>query len=117
MSLTLTLSKDTWDICLDDKGFIATTSEEYAIAQNVANAVRLFTKNAYFNQQDGIPHFAIELGQTPSESVIRARINEAAKSVTGVVDARTELTKFQNRTLEGRIIITTNNGVMLYVTI
>ena len=49
--------------------------------------------------------------------MIRARIDKITKSVTGVVNARTELTKFQNRTLGGRIIITTNNGVTLYVTI
>lgn len=117
MPITLLLDKDTWDLTLDDKGYLAVTTDEYAIAQNVANAVRLFTNDAYFDQQDGIPHFSVELGHIPSESVVRARINETAKSVAGVVDAETELTNFNNRNLEGQIIITTDNGVTFNVTI
>lgn len=115
MPTTLLLDKETWDLSLDDKGYLAVATDEYAIAQNVANAVRLFTKDAYFEQQDGIPHFSIELGHIPSESVVRARINETAKSVAGVVDAVTQLTNFNNRNLEGQIIITTGNGVTLNV--
>lgn len=117
MPTTLLLDKSDWDITIDDKGYLALTTNEYAIAQNVSNAVRLFTNDAYFDQQDGIPHFSVELGHIPSESVVRARINETAKSVEGVIDTQTELTAFNDRKLEGRIVITTNNGVTLYVTI
>lgn len=36
MPTTLLLDKDTWDITLDDKGYLAVATDEYAIAQNVA---------------------------------------------------------------------------------
>ena len=40
MAYTMLLN-DKWDIHVDEAGNIATTTDDYAIAQNVANAVRL----------------------------------------------------------------------------
>ena len=59
---TLYLTPDNWDITLDSSGRLQTSASAYAIAQNVANAVRLFTNEAYFAMDEGIPHFEIELG-------------------------------------------------------
>ena len=47
-----------WDIQLDASGNIAVTTGDYAVAQNVSNAVRLFTNDAYYDPDRGIPHFA-----------------------------------------------------------
>ena len=104
---TLYLNPDSWDLTLDSSGRISTSAGAYAIAQNVANAVRLFTGEAFFAQDEGIPHFEIELGYTrPALSVLRARIREAALNVEGVLDAVVNLDGVQNRKLTGEILLT-----------
>lgn len=110
MPYTLQLATETWDLQLDSAGRIVTVSGPYAVAQNVANAVRLFTKDAYFNQQDGVPHFQLELGKMPSPAALRDRINRAALAVDGVATAQTTLTRLEARKLEGFIEITTTTG-------
>lgn len=44
---------DKWDIFSDASGQIALVSGAYAIAQNAANAVRLFKNDAYLAQRAG----------------------------------------------------------------
>jgi len=108
---TLYLQPDTWDITLDSSGRIARSMQAYAIAQNVANAVRLFTGEAFFAMDEGIPHFDIELGKTrPALSVLRARMREAALNVEGVLDAQITLDDVQDRTLTGEILLTVADG-------
>lgn len=108
---TLYLQPDTWDITLDSSGRIARSTQAYAIAQNVANAVRLFTGEAFFAMDEGIPHFDIELGKTrPALSVLRARMREAALNVEGVLDAQITLDDVQERKLTGEILLTVADG-------
>lgn len=114
MAYTLLLNGD-WDITQDGEGNIATVLDAYAIAQNVANAVRLFTKDAYFDQDKGIPHFDIELGHTPPLSVLRSRIIKAAKSVEGVADAVVTFDTFDDRILRGEVLLTTTSGETINV--
>ena len=117
MAYTFRLNSD-WDLMLDDGGNIATARDGYAIAQNVANAVRLFTKDAYFDQDKGIPHFDIELGHLPPISMLRAEIIRAAKTVEGVASASVEFDDFNDdRTLSGEITITTTDGEVANVAI
>ena len=104
---TLYLTPDNWDITLDSSGRLQTSANAYAIAQNVANAVRLFTGEAFFAMDEGIPHFEIELGFTrPALSVLRARIREAALNVEGVLDAAVNLDGVRDRKLTGEILLT-----------
>lgn len=108
---TLYLQPDSWDITLDSSGKIARSTQAYAIAQNVANAVRLFTGEAFFAMDEGIPHFDIELGKTrPALSVLRARMREAALNVEGVLDAQITLDDVQERKLTGEILLTVADG-------
>lgn len=108
---TLYLRPDSWDITLDSSGRIARSTQAYAIAQNVANAVRLFTGEAFFAMDEGIPHFDIELGKTrPALSVLRARMREAALNVEGVLDAQITLDDVQDRKLTGEILLTVADG-------
>ena len=108
---TLYLNPDSWDITLDSSGRIARSTQAYAIAQNVANAVRLFTGEAFFAMDEGIPHFDIELGKTrPALSVLRARMREAALNVEGVLDAQITLDDVQDRKLPGEILLTVADG-------
>ncbi len=83
---TLLLDKK-WDVTLDANGRIALVGDEYATAQNVGNEARLFIDDAYFRQAEGIPHFAVELGQSVSESIIlRAHLLRAARRVRDVAE-------------------------------
>ena len=100
----------TWDLTLDVGGNIATVTGPYAIAQNVANAVRLFIKDAYFDQDRGIPHFDTELGHVPPYSLLRSYIVQAAKSVEGVADATVTFTDPEKRVLGGEIQLTLTTG-------
>lgn len=117
MAFTLTLN-DKWDIFVNKNGDIATTSDTYAIAQNAANAVRLFTNDAYFDTQRGIPHYDIELGNkaVPNRSTLTNRIRNAVQEINGVDDVEVVL-EFNNatRTYEGNIYITTTNGTSIQI--
>lgn len=113
MSATTLLLSDDWDICLDSSGNIAVAIDAYAIAQNVANAVRLFTDDAYYFPQDGIPHFGIELGKNAKELVLlRSRLIRAALAVEGVAAATiTNLgVNRETRAVTGTITLTTMQG-------
>lgn len=112
MAFALTLN-DNWDIFVDASGNIATSEDAYAIAQNAANAARLFTDDAYFDRTRGVPHFNIELGQkaAPARSTLTNRIRKAVLGVEGVSDAEVSLEyNEETRVCGGDIIITTVNG-------
>lgn len=97
-----------WDITLDSSGHLRMSDRAYAIAQNVANAVRLFTQDAFFAQDEGIPHYDIELGRKPLYSVLRGRVKKAALEVEGVLDAVVNLDTpvGADRKLTGEILLT-----------
>ena len=112
-----------WDIQLDASGIIAVTTGDYAVAQNVSNAVRLFTDDAYYDPDRGIPHFAITLGRKPSMSVFRAVVRQAALGVDGVKAADVkdiqlvrkdtsspDVSAITPRTLTGDIRLTMEDG-------
>lgn len=107
---TLMLDK-TWDITLTGDGKIMTTTEAYAVAQNASNAVRLFTKDAYYNQQKGIPHFDVELGKKMSAiPLLETKIRKAVLEVDGVADAIAVLEVEKDRILGGNVYITLTGG-------
>jgi hypothetical protein len=102
---------DNWDITLDNSGEIATCAGRYCDAQNVANATRLFTKDAYLAQTKGIPHFDIDLGVVPSLSEIRSWYRKAAMGVENIQSASIDITSIDDsRTLRGIITATSLNG-------
>ena len=109
---TLLLTKD-WDVTLDGSGRIALTGEDYATAQNVANEARLFTDDAYFIQDQGIPHFVVDLGKRVNNSVVRAYLRRAALRVPDVHEVlAVNITGFdpKTRTLTGDIQFKTVGG-------
>ena len=115
---TLLLTKD-WDLTLDGTGRIALTGNDYATAQNGANEARLFTEDAYFIQDKGIPHFLFNLGRRVNGSVLRAYLRRAALSVPDVKEVlEVEVLDFdpKERRLTGDIQFSTvedNNGAIL----
>lgn len=113
MSLLLT---NNWDITLDSLGNLAIADKNYSIAQDVANAVKLFTNDAYFDTQAGIPHFEISLKRNVSASVVRARIKEAAEAVPGVKSATVNIIEINNNTLQAEIQLTLNDNTTAAIT-
>ncbi len=82
---TLQLDDKNWDLTLDGMGRIAVQSEGgRATAQNVACEARLFTQDAYFAQDKGIPHFVVELGKKSNNALLRSYLRRAALSVPDV---------------------------------
>nr|DAY64980.1 MAG TPA: Protein of unknown function (DUF2634) [Caudoviricetes sp.] len=114
---TLYLDKN-WDINVNDAGNIATTKGAYAVAQNAANAIRLFTNDAYFNATQGIPHFDIELGKRPdvSESMLVNRIKKAVMSISGTTGCEPVLEYDDDgRLVSGNVVITLDGGTTVSV--
>ena len=81
---TAGLTED-WDLELDDNGDVQMLREAEAITQNVCNEGRLFTEDAYFRYDEGIPWFTDQLGQPLKEAVTASHLREAALNVPGVV--------------------------------
>ena len=109
---TLLLDRN-WDICLDKGGRIRIAEGAYATAQNVANECRLFTDDACFDTERGIPYYVIALGQKLSPSVLRARLRDAAflvEDVEDVTDVVLESLDTEIRKVMGEIQFTSKEG-------
>ncbi len=101
-----------WDITLTPNGDLATTGGRYCDAQNVANAVRLFTNDAYLRRQKGVPHFDLDLAIKPLLSEVRYEYKQAAEAVENIRSAEVEITGLddETRTLTGIITAVTLDG-------
>ena len=102
-----------WDLCLDKAGRIAVADGAYATAQNVANECRLFTNDAYFETERGIPYYLVALGRKLSPSVLRARLRDAAMLVEDVEDVTEvvlESLDTETRRVTGEIQFTSKEG-------
>ncbi len=100
---TLLLDQEAWDLVIDSAGSIASASPPYALAQDVASAVRLFLGELWFDTSKGIPYFENVLGHLPPVSVLTGYIEKAALSVPGVVSARCIISAFEGREVSGQI--------------
>ena len=109
---TLLLNQQ-WDLTLDKSGRIAVAEGAYATAQAVANECRLFTDDAYFEPDRGIPYYLIALGRKLSPSVLRARLRDAAylvEDVEDVTDVVLESLDTETRRVTGEIQFTSKEG-------
>lgn len=113
---TLLLDRDAWDLVLDSSGNIAMAGPPYALAQDVASAVRLFLGELWYNIDNGIPYFEEVLGHLPPSSLLIGYIERAARSVPGVVSAQCVLTLFNDRQVEGQIQFIDETGAANGVT-
>ena len=113
MASTLILDRTLWDLCLDSSGNIALAEEPYAVAQDVASAIRTFLGECWFNTEDGVPYWTDILGQRPPLQLVKSEIVAAAMTVAGVVDAQCFITSFSERVLTGQVQVTTSAGITL----
>src|SRR5262245_56605780 len=100
----LLLDRTEWDLVIDSFGNIALAKPAYALAQDVASAVRLFVEELWYDTTKGIPYFEDILGHLPPMSLLIRYIERAALSVPGVVTARCVLSSFVNRVVTGQIL-------------
>ena len=107
---SLLLDTENWDLTLDGAGQIAVTSGPYAIAQDVANATRLFTDDAWYDPERGIPHFVVDLTLRPALPVVRSRFRQAALTVDGVADADVQVEVMTDRVMTGNIELSLAGG-------
>ena len=59
---TLLLDRTVWDLVLDAGGNIARASNPYAVAQDVASAIKLFRGELFYDTAKGIPYWTEVLG-------------------------------------------------------
>lgn len=104
---TLILAQDTWDLITDISGNIAMATEPYAVAQDVASAIRVFTGDIWYNQAEGIPYFDTVLGRAPSMTYLRSQIEARALTVPGVERAQCLFANLDTttRSLRGQVRI------------
>lgn len=107
---TLLLDTGQWDLITDENGNIALASEPYAIAQDVASAIRLFDQELWYDTTKGIPYFNQILGQLPPASLIKQYFSDAAMTVPNVVSTNVILGTIKGRTLTGQVQFTDNLG-------
>ncbi|OUI87002.1 hypothetical protein [Acetobacter tropicalis] len=108
---TMLLDCATWDLAVDAAGNIAVASAPYAVAQNVACAVRVFLGECWYNTSLGLPYLSNILGRTQSAALFRADVEQTALSVQGVTHATCVLTGISpQRRLSGVIQLTLADG-------
>lgn len=117
MNDTLLLTVDQWDLCLDAAGNIAMASPPYALAQDVASALRLFIGELWYDDSQGVPYFDQVLGHTPPLNLFRQLMVQAALTVPGVVSAVCTLVSFENRTVTGQVTFVDESGLQGVVTV
>jgi len=107
---TLLLDNSQWDLLTDAAGNIALASEPYALAQDVASALKLFAAELWYDTSKGVPYFADILGHTPPVTMFQELMVKAAMSVPGVVSAECTIEAFERRTVTGQVTFRTTNG-------
>lgn len=112
---TLLLDADAWDLVLDSNGNIALASPPYAVAQDVASAIKLFQGELWYDTTQGVPYWQSLLGENPTAAQVASALNNAALTVPGVVSADTVITSTDNRTLSGQVTFSTSDGTQTTV--
>lgn len=114
---TLLLDVPTWDLTLDTSGNLAVASGGYAIAQDVASAVRLFKGELWYDTLQGIPYFEQVLGKIPPFGFLAAMFAVAGETVPEVLSISVTLNPIPDtRLLTGTLKITSTSGVVSIVT-
>lgn len=103
---TILLDRSTWDLILDAANNIAICTEPYAIAQDVASAIRLFKGECWYDTTRGVPHFQEILGHQPSLSVLKSALQTAALTVPNTKTAVVFISGVVNRDVHGQVQIT-----------
>lgn len=107
---TLLLDTQEWDLVLDASGNIAVAEAPYAVAQDVASAVRVVAGELWYDTTQGVNYGQI-LGEAPNMQYIKSQIESAALTVPNVAKARCLFASFSDRVLTGQIQVIDTDGV------
>lgn len=113
---TLLLDRSVWDLILDAQNNIAVCTDPYAIAQDVASAIRLFKGECWYDTTRGVPHFQEILGHQPSLGVLKSALQTAALTVPDTETAVVFISGVVNREVLGQVQITSTSGATTVVT-
>ncbi len=95
-----------WDLQLDAAGNLAVATGHYAVAQDVASAVRTFLGELWYATDQGIPFLEQILGQRPPLQFLKAQFVAAGMTVPGVAGITCFLTgPGPNREVGGQLQI------------
>lgn len=123
---TMLLDNTFWDLVVDANGNWAVASAPYAIAQDVASAIKTFqlqplgSGEVWYNGLLGIPYFAKILGYNPPVSVFQTYMVNAALTVPNVVPMPAPvctITGFTDRGVTGQVTFTDDAGNTQTVTL
>lgn len=91
---TFALSKD-WNFIVQADGQLQLITGLQAIAQNVANEIKLFTRDAWSAFDEGNDWFNIQLGKSAQRVATSSALRRSALRVAGVDDVKSvEITEF-----------------------
>lgn len=107
---TLLLDLGGWDLVLDSSANIAVASPPYAVAQDVASAIKTFLGEVYYDDTIGVPYFTQILGHSPPVSVFQSAMIAAALTVPSVVKATCIIEAFEGRKVTAQVLFTTSSG-------
>lgn len=110
MAADFLLNPLTWDMMVDGSGDIAVCTGGFAIAQNAANAIRLFLGEYFYDTTLGQNWFGTTLGKMPPLQLVKAEAIDAALSVQGVASAKVFFSSFAKRAIGGQVVIVTSSG-------
>ncbi len=110
MNSTLLLDNTNWDLLADARGNIAVAAAPYALAQDVASAIKLFLGELWYNAVPGIPYFSEILGHAPPVGLFQEYMARAALTVPGVVTATCVINSVDGRTVNGQVTFTDSSG-------
>lgn len=112
---TLLLDRSVWDLCLDSAGNIAMATKPYAIAQDVASAIKLFLGEGWYDTRKGVPYWGQILGELPPVALMKAKFVAAAMTVPEVVAARCFIQSIVGREVHGQVQVTDKIGTIITV--
>lgn len=115
---TMLLDAATWDLAVTPSGDIAVSTGPYAIAQDVASAVRLFQGELWYDTTQGLPYFQQILGRLPSLQFLKTKFIAAGMTVPSVVSIACFLSgpDKATRQLGGQLQITDDRGQLSVLT-
>lgn len=99
-----------WDLKVDINGDIAVCEGAYSIAQQVANEIKLFAGEGWYDLTQGTPHFAQILGINSNLGLIRNILLDRVNGVDNVRSSDIDMYVDSSRTLHGNIFITSKDG-------
>jgi|WetSurMetagenome_2_1015567.scaffolds.fasta_scaffold02788_4 hypothetical protein len=107
---TMLLDSASWDLVVDSNGNMALASQPYGLAQDAASAIKTFLGEVYWDTTIGIPWLQQILGQTPTLSILKQKLIDAALTVQGIASAVVYISSFTNRIVSGQVQIVSVTG-------